>query len=124
MLFSNLFIILLNVVLVSTVINDSKKTQLNDTENEIRGERITGGIYTNEEVPYQVALIDSDGNFGCGGSLLKTDVLENRVIVTAASCVTGYDFDLKFILNFANHILKYKESHEWSCNECGKSYSL
>ena len=101
MLYSNLFIILLNVVLISATINNSKKTQQNDTENEFRDERIIGGEFANEgEVPWQVALLNSDGKYFCGGSLLKTDVFENRVIVTAASCFTGYDFDLKFILNF------------------------
>jgi secreted trypsin-like serine protease len=66
MLFSNLFIILLNVVFISAAINDSNKTQQNDTENEFRDERIIGGRFANEgEVPYQVALLDSDGDFLC-----------------------------------------------------------
>jgi len=59
MLFSNLFIILLNVGFLSAAINDSNKTQQNDTENEFRDERIIGGRFANEgEVPYQVALLD------------------------------------------------------------------
>jgi hypothetical protein len=42
MVFFNLLIILLNVVFISTAINGSNKTQQNDTEEEIKGERIIG----------------------------------------------------------------------------------
>jgi secreted trypsin-like serine protease len=88
----NFFIILLNVVFISSTIINSNKTQENDVEKQIRGERIIGGRFALQgERPYQVSVRSSDGYF-CGGSILETDQLKNRVIVTAAHCVAQYEF--------------------------------
>jgi secreted trypsin-like serine protease len=88
MFFSNLFIISLNIIFISTAINDSKNTEQNETEDEIKGERIIGGslIDYNGQFPFQVAIL-LDGNFYCGGSLLKTGLLKNRVIVSSGFCI-------------------------------------
>ncbi len=92
MVFFNLLIILLNVVFISTAINGSNKTQQNDTEEEIKGERIIGWRFANEgEVPYQVVLFSAKNNL-CDGSILgtKDHTLKNRIIMTAAHCLVGY----------------------------------
>jgi hypothetical protein len=81
MLFSNLFIILLNVVFISTAINDSKKREQNDTEKEMKGKRIIGRFANDGEV----AILLNESLFR-GGSL-QTDNLEDRLIVTTAQCV-------------------------------------
>jgi secreted trypsin-like serine protease len=107
MLFFNLFIILLNVVFISTACNDSNKTEQNDIKKEMIDERIFGGRFAKDgEAPYQVLLL-LDGEFNCGGALLDNDELEKRVVLTAAHCLPKYDFQFEFILNFFNQILKY-----------------
>jgi hypothetical protein len=107
MIFTNLFIISLHVVFISTAINDSKNTEQNENEEEIKDEKIIGAtlIDYNGQFPFQVAILLNDYLF-CPGSLLKTGLLKNRVIVTTAYCLTLYDFHFKFILNFVNHNLK------------------
>ncbi len=91
---------------MSTAFNDLNETEPNDTEKEMKDERIIGGRFANAgEVPYQVLLLNADGTF-CGGALLDTDDLENRVVITAAHCIFMYDFYFKFIFNFVKQILK------------------
>ncbi len=91
---------------MSTAFNDSNKTEPNDTEKEMKDERIIGGRFANAgEVPYQVLLLKPGGAF-CGGALLDTDDLKNRVVITAAHCILVYDFYSKFIFNFVKQILK------------------
>jgi secreted trypsin-like serine protease len=106
MLFSHFFIILLNSVFISTAIHDSKKTEQNDIEEEMNDERIIGGRdVVDGERPFQVALL-SNGQFICGGSRVETPYLKDRVVVTAAHCVAGYDLYFTFILNKVNQVLK------------------
>ncbi len=106
MFFFNFIIILLNLVFISTAIIESNKKEQNDIKKEMKGERIIGGRFANDgEVPYQVLFL-SNGRFLCGGVLIKTEHLTDRVIVTGAGCILVYDFYSNFILNFVNQILK------------------
>ncbi len=100
MIFSHFFIILLNSVFISTAIHDSKKTEQNNIEEGIKDEKIIGGRdVVDGERPFQVVLL-SNNRFICGGSLVRTPVLNGRVVVTAAHCVVGYDLYFAFIFNF------------------------
>jgi secreted trypsin-like serine protease len=96
MFFSHFLIILLNPVLILAAINNSNKTEQNDIEEEMNDERIIGGRdVVNGERPFQIVLL-KNGQFFCGGSLLRTLFLNHRIVVTAAHCVVEYDLYFNF----------------------------